>query len=252
MRSGSDVARYKRRDYGKNPHEGANRNNASSRGWGSGWPHCQGKAMAAAKGGGISVQVRREVAPLVAALLAATEALGYAPIPGQCGGFACRAIRGSSQASNHSWGLAIDLNWPRNPMGNPFRSEIPPAVVHLWESAGWFWGGRYKLRPDTMHFEYLGTPHDVRVDLATVGGQDAPDVAVPAPIGRPTLSRGSKGPDVVVLQRFLGVRGANGVFGAKTEAAVRRYQETWDLTVDGVVGPKTWAPILGALKKGHE
>lgn len=64
----------------------------------------------------------------------------------------------------------------------------------------------------------------------------------------PTLRRGSKGEYVRGLQMLLNVViGAglevDGIFGEKTEEAVMKYQESRDLTVDGVVGPKTWAAL---------
>lgn len=241
---------YGRSAYGANLHAGADNNGASSRGWGTGWPHCQESKMATARGGGVAVQVRREVVPLVGALLDATKALGYDPIAAQCGGFACRSIRGSSTASNHSWGLAVDLNWNRNPMGLPFRSEIPPTVVNLWESAGFYWGGRYKVRPDTMHFEYIGNPASVAANVARVMGVGpvaaAPAVHDHAP-GSRTVSKGDKGTDVALLQRFLGIQ-SKGTFGDGTVLAVRRYQEMQGLVIDGVVGPRTWKLILAGLK----
>jgi len=33
----------------------------------------------------------------------------------------------------------------------------------------------------------------------------------------------------------------DGIFGAGTEEATRRFQSSRGLTVDGVVGPRTWA-----------
>lgn len=246
---------YGRGDYGPNPHDGANNNGAGTRGWGPGWPHCQGGKMSTARGGGVAVQVRTEVAPMVGVLLAATQDLGYTLHADQCGGFACRPIRGSSTPSNHSWGLAVDLNWNRNPMGLPFRSEIPPAVVNLWEQAGWYWGGRYRNRPDTMHFEYIGTPGSVAAVVAGLNGH-GPVAAKPATPhidgyapGSRTIAKGDKGEDVAVLQRFLGIQ-SKGTFGNGTVVAVRRYQEMQGLAIDAVVGPRTWAPILAALKKG--
>lgn len=58
------------------------------------------------------------------------------------------------------------------------------------------------------------------------------------------LKRGSSGPEVEDLQRKLMARGINpgpvdGLFGTKTEDAVRRFQERHDLQVDGIVGPRT-------------
>lgn len=54
------------------------------------------------------------------------------------------------------------------------------------------------------------------------------------------LKKGSKGPSVVTLQEFLKLT-ADGIFGPKTESAVKSYQKKNGLIPDGVVGPKTWA-----------
>ena len=40
---------------------------------------------------------------------------------------------------------------------------------------------------------------------------------------------------------------ADGIFGVKTEAAVRRFQRAQQLAVDGVAGRMTWAAIERAL-----
>lgn len=54
------------------------------------------------------------------------------------------------------------------------------------------------------------------------------------------LKKGSKGPAVVTLQEFLKLT-ADGIFGPKTESAVKSYQKKNGLVADGIVGPKTWA-----------
>ena len=66
------------------------------------------------------------------------------------------------------------------------------------------------------------------------------------------LKRGAKGSDVRALQTLLngygyscGNSGIDGSFGPATEAAVKKYQKAKGLTVDGSVGPKTWAKLLG-------
>lgn len=57
-----------------------------------------------------------------------------------------------------------------------------------------------------------------------------------------TIKIGDRGSDVAILQQRVGVV-ADGVFGAKTDAAVRAFQKTNGLTVDGIVGRKTWAVL---------
>lgn len=69
------------------------------------------------------------------------------------------------------------------------------------------------------------------------------------------LRRDAAGPDVVVVQTELNRIGQNypaipkiqpidGVFGQQTEEAVRRFQEIFGLTADGVVGKATWYRLV--------
>ncbi len=62
----------------------------------------------------------------------------------------------------------------------------------------------------------------------------------PSPPAKPVLRKGSKGADVEKLQRLLGSLTVDGDFGAKTDAAVRAFQKSHGLTVDGIVGPYSW------------
>lgn len=75
----------------------------------------------------------------------------------------------------------------------------------------------------------------------------------PTPTGKPTLRRGDKGAWVTLAQTELiqkgygcGSFGADGEFGKATEAAVKAFQRDHTdqdgnpLTVDGVIGQKTW------------
>lgn len=57
-----------------------------------------------------------------------------------------------------------------------------------------------------------------------------------------TLRKGDKGEEVRTLQRLLGVT-VSGDFSAKTEAAVKSFQNGNSLTADGIVGAKTWAAL---------
>lgn len=57
------------------------------------------------------------------------------------------------------------------------------------------------------------------------------------------MRRGSKGPEVVALQKALSREGfllrPDGDFGPATEAAVLKVQRQWGLTPDGIAGPRT-------------
>lgn len=69
------------------------------------------------------------------------------------------------------------------------------------------------------------------------------------------LRVGSTGPNVVVLQVALNriaqsypaipkIPAADGIFGSRTEATVRAFQEIFGLTPDGIVGPATWYEVV--------
>ena len=61
------------------------------------------------------------------------------------------------------------------------------------------------------------------------------------------VSYGSQGSDVTELQKLLNKNGykldEDGIFGAKTQAAVKDYQQKNNLTVDGIAGEKTWGAL---------
>lgn len=61
----------------------------------------------------------------------------------------------------------------------------------------------------------------------------------------PTLLIGSKSDYVMHWQKYLNLLGfhcgnEDGVFGVNTRSAVMEYQRCKGLTVDGIIGPKTW------------
>ena len=64
------------------------------------------------------------------------------------------------------------------------------------------------------------------------------------------LSYGSKGSEVTELQKLLNQNGytldADGIFGSKTQAAVKDYQQKNSLSVDGIVGNNTWGALTAA------
>ncbi|SNT50610.1 D-alanyl-D-alanine carboxypeptidase [Asanoa hainanensis] len=89
--------------------------------------------------------------------------------------FACRPVRGQKAWSQHSYGLAVDVN----PFQNPYqkakvvlpelatsyldRTNLKPGMVahtnagvKAFASIGWQWGGDYHSLKDYMHFSANG------------------------------------------------------------------------------------------------
>ena len=69
------------------------------------------------------------------------------------------------------------------------------------------------------------------------------------------LRRGSSGPNVVIIQVELNRISQNypaipklpsedGIFGSRTEASVKAFQQIFDLNPDGIVGPATWYALV--------
>ncbi len=63
---------------------------------------------------------------------------------------------------------------------------------------------------------------------------------------------GSRGANVSEIQDLLTRRGyspgpIDGIFGAQTKTAVMRFQSDRGFTIDGIVGPITWAALHGTI-----
>ena len=107
----------------------------------------------------------------------------------------CQGLTRSS-LSNHSYGLALDMNTAANPeirYANcqlPLQVDIPQWVVQAAEKWGLYWGGygwgkgcasasdtSTGVIRDSMHFEFRGTPAQAAAILAANGG--LPDSLAP-------------------------------------------------------------------------
>jgi len=136
-----------------------------AKGWGAGWPTDRARDMVRVKAdqSGTKVNVHKRIAALVDILLDQTELRGYRLHQEQTGGFNCRPIKNTKKPSNHSWGLAVDLNWQHNPerFDGVLKTDFPSWLAPLWGRYGFAWGGNYRGRhKDPMHLEFMGCPDD--------------------------------------------------------------------------------------------
>ncbi len=120
---------------------------------------------------GAALNVRKEVAPIFQYLVNELHKPGYrvsgAPPLSSSGGYNKRFIAGTTTWSNHSWGLAVDINAATNPYSYTLKSDFVPAKVKpLADFLGLRWGYYYKNKKDPMHFEFLGSRSDAAAIVA--------------------------------------------------------------------------------------
>lgn len=182
---------------------------------------------------------------------------------------------GYSQSSRLSlWAAASEQGWKVSEIRKPCNCDCSSLIAVAARSAGLtiprdVWTGNlesaflrvggvtvlteprfltsdaYVLRGDIL----LNTLHHVAVALEDgPQAENVPEVAKINTSGYPEISRGSRGVYVVLLQQALTVRGypleQDGEFGPDTERKVRSFQSDFSLTVDGIVGPKTWYALF--------
>ena len=131
---------------------------------------------------------------------------------------------GHGNQSQHYAGTAFDVGQRlTNAQRTVLRNSARNSVV-------WTYVEPASLSPTWVHFDRrFGTP-------ACSSG------------GYPLIRRGSRGNYVCIAQddlNTLGYKtgGLDGVFGAQTESAVRRYQTSRGLTSDGIIGCNTWRSL---------
>ncbi len=112
------------------------------------------------------------------------------------------------------------------------------------------WGSE-NLARQGYSFDQILRSYYGNVEIVT----DAPVRGIMSSYPGTPLQVGSSGPNVVVVQTSLNRIAQNypaipklisvdGVFGSRTEASVRAFQQIFNLTPDGIVGPATWYAIV--------
>ena len=134
------------------------------------------------------------------------------------------------------------LSWADDPNFSKINSPIPGAVV-VMKRAG---GGHVTFYESTdgSNYRCRGGNQSDSVNLSTYPIANVIQLVWPKGQPMPSASRreieeGDEGPDVVEVQRLLGIP-LNGDFGPVTKAAVQGFQAACALEASGVVGSDTW------------
>ncbi|MGI9585022.1 MAG: peptidoglycan-binding protein [Acidimicrobiia bacterium] len=158
-----------------------------------------------------------------------------------------------------SWYIHLDNDTTGTDDGKGWgikKAIVPGVRVTAGQHIAWVGdSGNAENTPPHLHLE-LRDPSGTIVNpyraLVAAGGNDVGQKARDPLVGGARLLRiGVNGADVRALQtslRGLGydVMGIDGQFGPRTEAAVRKFQNAFKLTVDGVVGRATKTAIAGS------
>lgn len=188
---------------------------------------------------------------------------GYEAPGSDTGIYNCRHIGNdpSRPWSAHAWATALDLNWQQNPAGRKLVTDMPEAMIKELQSVKtrsgvyvFMWGGDWDRNPatghsywDAMHWEIVAHP----LDLATGFETAAALVSVPPKEGTEVaLKNGDRGNACRAIQRELNRWNPalslveDGIFGLRTEVAVKEYQKAADLPVSGVADSLTLGFLL--------
>lgn len=111
---------------------------------------------------------------------------------------------------------------------------------------GWLLFGIPFLLLPSCSFSPQPTPDTPTVDASLLETQSV--------LSWTNLRQGDSGRDVYTLQYLLRQRGyslsVDGMFGSGTDSAVRSFQSSRGLSVDGIVGGNTWEALIVTVRQG--
>lgn len=137
---------------------------------------------------------------------------------------------GHGTTSQHYAGVAFDVGQSTTSAN---RRKIYNTAV---DTGAWGYVEPLSMTPTWVHF-------DRRYGKPACSGTTA---------GYPTVRRGSKNTYVLILQDALNALGystgtLDGIFGSKTESALKAAQKSFGLTADGICGCSSWKKIASAV-----
>lgn len=184
------------------------------------------------------------------------------------GSYNCRKIAGRTSGSLHGYRLALDidprLNWKHMPWTKTKITRRNVAAVEAIRTNNgqrvFTCGTRFA---DPMHIQIACRPADLATGIAwgTVKGHQTNEKAPSKPASTSRVSVPDNHQKTLLkintphrsatrsLQTALNTRTTakltvDGRFGRRTKAAVEAFQKSQRLTVDAIVGPKTWAALV--------
>lgn len=166
----------------------------------------------------------------------------------------CRDVAGGATTSLHGEGRALDVGFPvGDPDGDRLLRRLLKAPGRLGIQAIIYERKIYSRKSPEGRYYAGAAPHNdhLHIELTWEAANNLTYKTVKRVLTPPqhragsrSLKVGDKGADVRWVQSKLGVY-ADGIYGAKTKEAVRRYEagkkgQYPKLQVDGVVGRLTW------------
>ena len=144
-----------------------------------------------------------------------------------------------SQVFAHTYEFNLPYGRPIDPLGQIYGNPPMRQIVRFRELARSYGAG------GVSWFDWQSARPRGWTALSKRTGR-LPAARRPLTMG--TVGRGARGDLVVWIQEHLATAGegtaVDGAYGRRTQLAVEDFQAAHGLTVDGLVGPQTWAALL--------